>query len=132
VTINRPDDWLPMARAASVSRTVRGWVSGVLTPNLNSNSAVAPAGAVNLVVAKAPEAAPSRALRVIFMGLPPARMVAPTGSFRRTDGIRKMPGNCPRKRPTKPFLGIGETTRKQIAGNSTANKAAIKGARRLG
>src|ERR1700726_33477 len=44
VTFNRPDDCAPIARAASINRTVRGWVSGVLTPSLNSNSAAALAG----------------------------------------------------------------------------------------
>src|SRR5450756_1085376 len=67
VTFNRPDDWAPIALAASVSRTVRGWVSGVLTPSLNSNSAVALAGLLKTVVAHAAEAAPSKPLRVIFI-----------------------------------------------------------------
>src|SRR5258705_9756542 len=39
VTLSRPDDCAPIALAASVRRIVSGWVSGVLTPSLKSNSA---------------------------------------------------------------------------------------------
>jgi hypothetical protein len=67
VTFNRPDDCAPIARAASVNRSVRGWVSGVLTPSLNSNSAAALAGLLNAVDAQAAEASPSKPLRVIFI-----------------------------------------------------------------
>src|ERR1700721_4327512 len=68
VTFNRPDDCAPMAWAASVNRTVRGWVSGVLTPSLNSNSAAALDGLLKMVVAQAAlDAAPSKSLRVMFM-----------------------------------------------------------------
>src|SRR6202171_6654860 len=44
VTFNRPDDCPPIACAASISRSVRGWVSGVLRPRLHSHSAAALAG----------------------------------------------------------------------------------------
>src|ERR1700693_6243097 len=71
VTFNRPDDCAPIARAASINRTVRGWVSGVLTPSLNSNSAAALAGLPRMVVAQAAETAPSKPLRVIFIFLLP-------------------------------------------------------------
>src|SRR5260370_360962 len=67
VTFNRPDDCAPIARAASINRSVSGWVSGVLTPSLNSNSAAALAGLLRTVVAQAAEAAPSKPLRVIFI-----------------------------------------------------------------
>src|SRR5258706_4518798 len=67
VTFNRPDDCAPIACAASVNRSVRGWVSGVLTPSLNSNSAEALAGLLNAVDAQAAEASPSKPLRVIFI-----------------------------------------------------------------
>src|ERR1700732_130805 len=64
---NRPDDCAPIARAASINRTVRGWVSGVLTPSLNSNSAAALEGLLKMDVAQAADVAPSRFLRVIFI-----------------------------------------------------------------
>src|ERR1700731_121350 len=67
VTLSRPDDCAPIARAASVNRTVRGWVSGVLTPSLNSNSAAALADLPSTVVAKAADVDSSRPLRVIFI-----------------------------------------------------------------
>src|ERR1700687_3218904 len=73
VTFSRPDDWAPIARAASVSRTVRGWVSGVLTPSLNSNSAAALAGLVKALGAQAADAAPSKPLRVIIIFFLPPR-----------------------------------------------------------
>src|ERR1700738_1655914 len=67
VTFNRPDDCAPIACAASINRRGRGWVSGVLTPSLNSNSAEALAGLLNAVDAQAAEASPSKPLRVIFI-----------------------------------------------------------------
>src|SRR5258708_26125003 len=67
VTLSLPDDWAPTARAASVNRTVRGWVSGVLTPSLNSNSATALAGLLTTVVAQTADAAPSTPLRGIVI-----------------------------------------------------------------
>src|SRR5476649_1648585 len=57
VTFNRPDDCAPIALAASINRSVRGWVSGVLTPSLNSNSAAALAGRPRAPDAIAAEAA---------------------------------------------------------------------------
>src|SRR3954463_8871917 len=75
VTLSRPEDCSPIARAASVRRTVSGWVSGVLTPSLKSNSAAARTGLANTVVAVV-AAAPSSARRVIvfviFVSLPSA------------------------------------------------------------
>src|ERR1700730_16604829 len=53
VTLSRPDDCAPIARAASVNRIVRGWLSGVLTPSLNSNSAAALVGLPRAVGAQA-------------------------------------------------------------------------------
>src|SRR6202035_1704987 len=85
VTFSRPDDCAPMARAASVNRTVRGWVSGVLTPSLNSNSAAALAGLPRMVVAQPAEADASKALRAIFIVL-----VSLKASFLRTTGLRKV------------------------------------------
>ncbi len=91
VTFKRPDDCTPMARAASVNRTVRGWVSGVLTPSLNSNSAAALAGLLKTVVAQAAEAAPRKPRRVIVIVVASqAPYRALKHSFRRTAGIRKM------------------------------------------
>src|ERR1700688_4352450 len=131
VTLSRPDDWAPTERAASVSRIVRGWVSGVLTPSLNSNSAAALADLLTTVVAQAADAAPSKPLRVIviFSCLPSALSRLEPVSFeprrsarwRSRGGIAGLP--C---RPTKPFWGIHETTLKQTGGISTANKAAAK------
>src|SRR5450631_2942700 len=69
VIFSRPDDCAPIARAASVNRAVSGWVSGVLTPSLNSNSATALAGLFKTVAARAPDVAPSNPLRVIFIFL---------------------------------------------------------------
>jgi hypothetical protein len=64
--------WALIARAASTNRTVRGCVSAVLAPSLNSNSAAALEGLLRMVVAKPTDAAPSRFLRLIFIivGLP--------------------------------------------------------------
>src|ERR1700692_343221 len=101
VTFSRPDDCTPIARAASVSRIVRGWVSGVLTPSLNSNSAAALAGLVRTVVAQAADAAPSRSLRVIFIfSCLPSALARLTKQF---PSIRRAPqganlgtaGSCP-------------------------------------
>src|SRR5665647_901094 len=130
VTFSRPDDRAPITRAASVSRTVSGWVSGVLTPSLNSNSAAALAGLVRTEVAQAADAAPSKPLRVIVIFfLPPERIIAPGTSFLRTTAVRKVAGQQRKNRPlpappTKPFWGIHETTLKQTGGISTGNKAA--------
>src|SRR5580692_724907 len=77
VTFNRPDDCAPMAWAASVNRTVRGWVSGVLTPSLNSNSAAALDGLLRAVVARVADAAPIRPLRVIFIFIVSPGALAP-------------------------------------------------------
>src|SRR5258706_16065516 len=95
VTFNRPDDCAPIACAASVNRTVRGWVSGVLTPSLNSNSAAALAGLPRMDVAQAADAAPSRPLRVIFIFLLSraryrAWMQFPLNRPRPQDGPRAM------------------------------------------
>src|SRR5258708_10344076 len=65
VTFNRPDDCAPIACAASINRSVRGWVSGVLTPSLNSNSAEAPAGLLHALDSQAVEASPTKPLLVI-------------------------------------------------------------------
>src|SRR5882757_8804575 len=67
VTSSRPDDCAPIALAASVRRIVSGWVSGVLTPSLKSNSAAALAGLPSMPLAQVAEAAPSRPLRVIVV-----------------------------------------------------------------
>src|ERR1700722_8304837 len=67
VTLSRPDDCAPIAIAASINRSVRGWVSGVLTPSLNSNSAAALAGWLRIADAQAAEADPRKSLRVIFI-----------------------------------------------------------------
>src|SRR5580698_8701370 len=85
VTLSRPDDCSPIACAASISRTVRGWVSGVLTPSLNSNSAAARADLPRKVVAQAAEAAPSKPLRVmlfIVFGSPAGFSPPPKPQFR--------------------------------------------------
>src|SRR5665647_470963 len=127
VTFSRPDDWVPIARAASVSRTVRGCVSGVLTPSLNSNSAAALAGLVRTEVAQAADAAPSKPLRVIviFSCLPSALSHLEPVSFEPPRSARwqrkSRPFSAP---PTKPFWGIHETSLKQTGGISTGNKAA--------
>src|SRR5260370_2191325 len=133
VTLSRPDDWAPTARAASVSRIVRGWVSGVLTPSLNSNSAAALADLLTTVVAQAADAAPSKPLRVIVIFfLPPERFIAPAGSFLRNRCGPQVLGAAAATsrpfpvRPTKPFWGIHETTRKQMGGIYTVNKAVAK------
>src|ERR1700751_5403717 len=55
-----------MSLAASVRRTVRGWVSGVLTPSLNSNSAAALAGRAATEQAQA-AVAPSTARRLMII-----------------------------------------------------------------
>src|SRR3979490_2656578 len=108
VTFSRPDDCAPIARAASVNRTVRGWVSGVLTPSLNSNSAAALAGLPRAVVAQAADAAPSRPLRVIFIFLLSraryrAWMQFPLNRPRPQDGPRAAgPGFRPPFLPTNP------------------------------
>ncbi len=67
VRFSRPPDCDPIALAASTSRIVRGWVSGVLTPSLNSNSAAALAFLPRTVVARPAEAVASTRLRVIFI-----------------------------------------------------------------
>src|SRR5260370_28173309 len=59
VTFNRPEDCAPMACAASVHRRARGWVSGVLTPSLNSPSPEPPAGLLTAVHHPAPGASPT-------------------------------------------------------------------------
>src|ERR1700761_55908 len=68
VMLSRPPDCVAVALAASTSLIVRGWLSGVLTPNLNSNSAAARAGRPSIEVAQAAEAVPRTALRVNFIG----------------------------------------------------------------
>src|SRR6202035_522803 len=131
VTFSRPDDCAPMARAASVNRTVRGWLSGVLTPSLNSNSAAALAGLPRKEVARATDADPSRPLRVIFIFLAsPARWRAQRQfpSNRRPPQGRwpVRPKPVPRRisDPTKPFWGTHEPTRNQTGGTYADNKAA--------
>src|SRR6202790_1501390 len=114
VTLSRPDDCAPIARAASINRTVRGWVSGVLTPSLNSNSAAALAGLPRMVVAQAAEAAPSKPLRVIFIFLASrtryrAQRQFPSNRRRPQDALESA-----RKAATKPFCGTHETALKQI------------------
>src|SRR6266581_3294745 len=76
VTFNRPDDCAPIACAASINRSVRGWVSGVLTPSLNSNSAAALAGLLRMLVAQVADADLSKSLRVIFIFLSPEFLVS--------------------------------------------------------
>src|SRR5262249_12104663 len=66
VMLTRPDDCAPTALAASTRRIVSGWVSGVLTPSLKSNSGAARTGLPNIVAASAADPVPSRPLRVIF------------------------------------------------------------------
>src|ERR1700688_3572966 len=132
VTLSRPDDWAPTERAASVSRIVRGWVSGVLTPSLNSNSAAALADLLTTVVAQAADAAPSKPLRVIviFSCLPSALSRLEPVSFEPPQSARsgsRGRNGCPSPdRPTKPFWGIHETTRKQMASISTIKEGAAK------
>src|ERR1017187_8421374 len=125
VTFSRPDDCTPIACAASVSRTVRGWASGVLTPSLNSNSAAALAGLPKTVVAQAVDVAPNNPLRVIFI------VRASRPHCRGLRGVSVEPplfasGEAASACPTKPFWGTHETTLKHIRGSSVANKAAAK------
>src|ERR1700712_4912601 len=89
VMFNRPDDCAPMARAASITRSVSGWVSGVLAPSLNSNSAAALAGLPHRVAADAADADLSRSRRVIFILASQARWSPLTANYRRTAVPRK-------------------------------------------
>src|SRR5579883_1803823 len=66
VTASRPAERSLASLAASTRRIVKGCVSGVLTPSLNSNSAAALAGLVRIAAAHTTEAEPSSARRVIF------------------------------------------------------------------
>src|SRR5450631_3200888 len=93
VTFSRPDDCAPITRAASFNRTVRGWVSGVLTPSLNSYSAAALAGLPSIVVAQAADADPSRPRRVIFI------VVASRGALSRQKPVSVEPPPFARHRP---------------------------------
>ena len=109
VTLSRPDDCAPIALAASVRRIVSGWVSGVLTPSLKSNSAAAAAlaGWRRIAVAQVAEAAPSRPRRVrsvvfIIVFLPSA-VTAPGNIFGRSAVIRKPGGKSAKKPQMKPF-----------------------------
>ena len=141
VTFSRPRDCAPIARAASISRTVRGWVSGVLTPSLKSNSAAALAGLPRMVVAQAAEAAPSTPLRVIFIFVSSRRFIAPS-SFGRTAAVRKS-GRETRLAAVSPARHLLDSGRETILGNPRnhpetnagvyvcANKAAAKDAWRL-
>jgi len=142
VTFKRPDDCPPIALAASINRSVRGWVSGVLTPSLNSNSAAALAGLLRIVAAQAAEADPSKSLRVIFIFVVSQRLGAPASSFGRTAGVRKVRDSagsgsgprCPRLPyflPTKPFWGTRETILKHGRRTSVANDTASKTPRGL-
>src|ERR1700676_1127139 len=130
VTLSRPDDCAPIARAASVNRTVRGWVSGVLTPSLNSNSAAALADLPSTVVAKAADVDPSRPLRVIFIVVASRAHWRALGQFRSNRGRPQGAGELwPIPAPaalTKPFCGTDETGLKQTRGISAANKAAVR------
>ncbi|WP_229170690.1 hypothetical protein [Bradyrhizobium altum] len=67
VMLTRPDDCVPTSLAASASRIVSGWVSGVLTPSLKSNSAAARDGLPNIAAATATEPVPKTRRRVIFL-----------------------------------------------------------------
>src|ERR1700716_61713 len=112
VTFNRPDDCSPIARAASTNRTVRGWVSGVLTPSLNSNSAAAPAGLLKVAVAKAAKAAPSRFLRVIFIIFPSRAHYRAESPFRsdrpRLQGAGRARASRSPDGPPVPFDDAGQ------------------------
>ena len=107
VTLSRPDDCAPIALAASVSLIVSGWVSGVLTPSLKSNSAAAWAGWRRIAVAQEAEAAPSRPRRVNFvvfiMVFLPSAVTAPGDIFDRRTVFRKLDGKSAKKPQMKPF-----------------------------
>src|SRR6266404_4757348 len=116
VTLSRPDDCLPIALAASVRRIVKGWVSGVFTPSLKSNSAAALAGLPKMVLAHVAEAAPSRPRRVIVVVF---IIVFLPGTVPRPAAVSAEPASAASRgrnrssRSTKPFCGNHETIPKQ-------------------
>ena len=130
VTFSRPDDCAPIALAASVRRIVSGWVSGVLTPSLNSNSAAAWAGLPRML--RGPSggsraaAAPAGHRRCFHYCFSPGRGSAPGPSFGRTGPIRKPGDETDPAAPRNHFAGTHETIPKQTgrkpSGQQTAHR----------
>src|ERR1700743_73802 len=65
-TLSRPAERVAISLAASVRRIDSGWLSGVLTPSLKSNSAAARAGRPRMAAADAPDITPQRLPRGVL------------------------------------------------------------------